>query len=75
MQEQIYYLQSLFNIEPRLIGLSTSNGMETANGGDRRQISLVPKDESRESENQQIVSFNPQDYDWSIEEVELGKSS
>ena len=75
LQEQIYYLQSLFNIEPTLIGLSTSSGMESTNGDDRRQMSLVPKDENLESKNQQIDSFNLQDYDWSIEEVELGKSS
>lgn len=69
LQEQIYYLQSLFDLEtlvemPSVVGHSVSTSRQ-------KQVNLVPTP-TLDTEVKEAVVFDPQQLDWSFDEAELG---
>ena len=70
LQEQIYHLQSLFNLEVVIVS-TTSPPIETsriAAESKHSSISLV-----QEQKLEEAASFDLQSFDWSINESELGE--
>lgn len=67
LQEQIYYLQSLFDLEVAIEMPSAAGHSKIKQ--ERTDLQAPPK---LEIEAKEVVAYDPQQLDWSFDEAELG---
>lgn len=69
LQEQIYYLQSTFNLELVIFGITPVETVTTVNS-QSSALSLIQKEKIEEASPMPYIDF--QSFDWSINDGELG---
>ncbi len=71
LQEQIYYLQSTFNLELAVFGTATVAPVASTVNSQSSTLSLVQNEKIEEASLVPAIDF--QSFDWSIKDEELGE--